>query len=373
MPTLLNNLAKYLVLWSVRKFILDGLENLLRLINLVPGLMTKLDSEDARCKRVLFGHWTGFGKLVVFVQLSVRTASSLQLLPDLDRTVEVTQSYVFFLAQKDVGRPEVAVSETKMLKPGQCTGKLPNPFVLQTLRDTGVFQASIKAHGLAMHEDAFRRTQDGIPQNEVEQWHEQHQGTLSKIQQIGKVASCSPQPSSPSLAEPDRPQGLSPEDPHAKDNDRPSKRRRVEETVIRFRDFKPPNDQVSPMHVAARDRLTTILSTVLWEDLQSSQVWVAERQQSLTQALCLFWPDTPGDFVLDLVVTEACAKAVSEAAREPGDALRSVLGDFLFKAMKASDCVKDGGKFVDAVTTLDYEDEDKIVRIFLQSPQLLST
>ncbi|RMJ12440.1 hypothetical protein BHE90_010893 [Fusarium euwallaceae] len=207
---------------------------------------------------------------------------------------------------------------------------------------------------LAIYEGAIFLGGEALPRNEVEQWHEQHQETLLRIQQIGEAAPCSPQPVS-----------STPEEPRAQDNGRPSKRRRVGGAGIRFRDFKPPNDRVSPMHVAARDRLTTILSDVLWEGLQSSQVWAAERQQSLTQALCLFWPDNPGDFVLDLVVTESCAKSVSEAAKQPGDALRSVLGDFLFKAMKASDCIKDGGKFVDAVTTLDYEDEDKIVRIFL--------
>lgn len=123
------------------------------------------------------------------------------------------------------------------------------------------------------------------------------------------------------------------------------------------------------MRLAARDKVTTILSKTLLEGIHTSQVWSNEREHSLTQTLCLFWPEYIGDFIIDLIVSKPSATAVWQAIRQSNSASRVALGDFLFDGVMESACIKNGGKLTDAVTTLHYEDEDWVVRVVLSHAQ----
>ncbi|KAF5724641.1 hypothetical protein FMUND_606 [Fusarium mundagurra] len=223
---------------------------------------------------------------------------------------------------------------------------------------------------LAIYEGAIFLTAEILPKEEIEGWHGQHQGSLSRIKQISGTI-CSPQ-----LTSIPRQDGVSPaasslaqySSLENSETGRPAKRRRTEETGMQFRSFESPDNQVQvyPMKLAARDKVPTILSDNLLEGLQTSKVWSKEHNQSLTETVCLFWPpDPPCDFFIDLIVSEPAAKAVSEATSQSNRATREVLGDFLYEGVMESECIKSGGELTDAVTTFDYGDGDRVVRVTL--------
>ncbi|KNB17459.1 hypothetical protein FOXG_21933 [Fusarium oxysporum f. sp. lycopersici 4287] len=122
------------------------------------------------------------------------------------------------------------------------------------------------------------------------------------------------------------------------------------------------------MQLAARANLTMILSDLLQRGLQETEVWKSEREKSSTQTICLFWPNVMGDFVLDLIVSKECAAGIAEARRGSRDALRMVMGDFLFQGMIDSDCFENG-VLADTVKVRSYEGSDAIVRIILSHSQ----
>jgi hypothetical protein len=150
--------------------------------------------------------------------------------------------------------------------------------------------------------------------------------------------------------------------------DRPAQRQEIEARAVQLRRFKSPNGQFYPMQLAARDDLNTILSGPLQMGMHETEVWKSERQQFLTQTVCLFWPHLIGDFVLDLIVSKRCATVIAEARRDSENALQTAMGDFLFQGMMKSDCVKNG-VLTDAVMVLNYEGSDAIVRIVLSNLQ----
>ncbi|EXA29133.1 hypothetical protein FOVG_19325 [Fusarium oxysporum f. sp. pisi HDV247] len=212
-------------------------------------------------------------------------------------------------------------------------------------------------------------TAEAFPQDEAQSWHQQHQNYLSRLQRIPQATleSFSHQVETPEVAL-DPPQHLPSGDFPIPSEERPAKRQRVEAPGVQLRRFEPPNDQFHPMQLAARANLTMILSDLLQRGLQETEVWKSEREKSSTQTICLFWPNVMGDFVLDLIVSKECAAGIAEARRGSRDALRMVMGDFLFQGMIDSDCFENG-VLADTVKVRSYEGSDAIVRIILSHSQ----
>ncbi|KAH7184438.1 hypothetical protein DER44DRAFT_816969 [Fusarium oxysporum] len=196
---------------------------------------------------------------------------------------------------------------------------------------------------LAVYEGVIYFTAEAFPQDEAQSWHQQHQNYLSRLQRIPQATleSFSHQVETPEVAL-DPPQHLPSGDFPIPSEERPAKRQRVEAPGVQLRRFEPPNDQFHPMQLAARANLTMILSDLLQRGLQETEVWKSEREKSSTQTICLFWPNVMGDFVLDLIVSKECAAGIAEARRGSRDALRMVMGDFLFQGMIDSDCFENG-------------------------------
>ncbi|EGU82508.1 hypothetical protein FOXB_06978, partial [Fusarium oxysporum f. sp. conglutinans Fo5176] len=209
---------------------------------------------------------------------------------------------------------------------------------------------------LAVYEGVIYFTAEAFPQDEAQSWHQQHQNYLSRLQRIPQAAleSFSHQVEAPEVAL-GPPQHLPPGDFPIPSEERPAKRQRVEAPGVQLRRFEPPNDQFypvqlavransqfHPMQLAARANLTMILSDLLQRGLQETEVWKSEREKPSTQTICLFWPNVMGDFVLDLIVSKECAAGIAEARRGSRDALRMVMGDFLFQGMIDSDCFENG-------------------------------
>ncbi|TVY62499.1 hypothetical protein Focb16_v004158 [Fusarium oxysporum f. sp. cubense] len=235
---------------------------------------------------------------------------------------------------------------------------------------------------LAVYEGVIYFTAEAFPQDEAQSWHQQHQNYLSRLQRIPQATleSFSHQVETSEVA-PDPPQHLPPGDFPIPSEERPAKRQRVEAPGVQLRRFEPPNDQFypvqlaarangpfHPMQLAARANLTMILSDLLQRGLQETEVWKSEREKPSTQTICLFWPNVMGDFVLDLIVSKECAAGIAEARRGSRDALRMVMGDFLFQGMIDSDCFENG-VLADTVKVRSYEGSDAIVRIILSHSQ----
>ncbi|KAG7403049.1 hypothetical protein Forpe1208_v016862 [Fusarium oxysporum f. sp. rapae] len=250
---------------------------------------------------------------------------------------------------------------------------------------------------LAVYEGVIYFTAEAFPQDEAQSWHQQHQNYLSRLQRIPQATleSFSHQVETPEVAL-DPPQHLPPGDFPIPSEDRPAKRQRVEASEsedrlaqiqeveapgVQLRRFEPPNDQFypvqlaartngqfHPMHLAARANLTMILSDLLQRGMQETEVWKSEREEPSTQTICLFWPNVVGDFVLDLIVSKECATGIAEARRGSRDALRMVMGDFLFQGMIDSDCFEKG-VLADTVKVRSYEGSDAIARIILSHSQ----
>lgn len=225
---------------------------------------------------------------------------------------------------------------------------------------------SILFSHLQPKEGTILLTAEVLPKNEIECWREQHQGNLSRLQQLAKPSA---QPTLVSCQEDIIPQAtITPTQSlclEENDTRRPAKRRRTEQTDVQSPSSNLPND-VFPMKLPARDKLPTILSEELLEGLQTSQVWLKEHSRSLTDTVCLLWPpERSMDFFIELIVSEPASTAVSEAVSQSNSAARKVLGDFLYKGVIESECIKNGGELTDAVITLDYGDGDRIVRVTL--------
>lgn len=191
----------------------------------------------------------------------------------------------------------------------------------------------------ATYEGAIHLAAEGLPKNEIECWHEQHQNNLLRLQQIAKQSTCQEGTIPQAAVTPT--QSLCPAESVT---ERPAKRRRTEQIDVQFPSPSLPNE-VFPMRLPARDKLPTILSKDLFEGLQTSQVWLQEHSHLLTETVCLFWPpERAMDFFLELIVSEPASTAVSEAISQSNSATRKVLGDFLYRGMIESECIKNGGE-----------------------------